>query len=35
MTGNLRAVKAPENLPTALALNIEAHLAVEVACLRI
>jgi DNA polymerase-3 subunit delta' len=31
----MRAVKALEDLQTALAQNIEAHLAVEVACLRI
>jgi hypothetical protein len=31
----IRAVKALEDLQTALAQNVEAHLAVEVACLRI
>jgi DNA polymerase-3 subunit delta' len=31
----MRAVKALEDLQTALAQNVEAHLAVEVACLRI
>jgi hypothetical protein len=31
----MRAVKALEDLQTALAQNVEAHLAVEVACLKI